>query len=928
MQPAIVNGGRAVSVSRHPFNDNNVIVASESGGLFRSTNGGINWSQVSGSTTFWFNDVKYYTANPNIIIATANPDWKVSNGGGIWRSTDGGASWAHMTLPPAAEGCSGDLTASCIDVEPGANRIWVGTSCGLVFSNDGGATWAFLSAVSGYNHESVIAILAPTMNNIKILTNDGVRVSTDGGANWTISNTGMPSRWYKDVHNGMACSPFNDHHIFLACNFLDIHDKWHHGLFLSSNNGLSWSNVIDEIDNPNRPPFVKIANNLAGISNSFDVYFSDGRCTFERATYINGTTPSITGSWVSLNMDHCDGSDLTFKADRKTPFILTSDGGLSNTSDNGVNWHLYAGGVSGYNALQMTEGTGQLHSNGGGSDLYFSTQDNSTWASPDNGNTWPSNYCCEGFYMRIPRNSLPAAQSKLTGVSCAGCGNYISGPLLTGVSVFPNPPNDAGNPCLLSPGNYIQNTAISGLTASIFALTTNNGGSWITRYGFPEDVRDLSKIAGEEDNPVIFTAVRRGSTPDGQEIVGIKKIVGVLDVGTPVVSDISGFGSLGIFPTMFAWYKPFGIDLHDPNHLIVPDIINSVVKVTFDGGASWHDDSILTNLVTQSGVFRFKTGPFCQITNISFDPDIPGRILVGTYQAGIFSSCNDGVSWNKLGGTEIIPEVSSFYFMGNNKVLVTSYGRGMWKLALDKCPSSVIPIDFVDQTKYMVKEPIIYYMGAWIPISKIDPEVCPKCGFFLVNDGDIRSYVMSEKTKEITQVLLSSGKITGYSAVDGSEIELPFQIGFSEKERDFRNDPKLKEIMNKNFMIKGLYLEGNIFKGLILSKFDVTKNQLPQKSAIKPNIYVRFRRDSIDKIEITGSAFENQNDLMITLDGKAIQLTEKPKFDDKGNFILTIKLPLTIGEHTIVVEQETSKGKIKEASSFVVPVSDIDLDKK
>lgn len=192
-------------------------------------------------------------------------------------------------------------------------------------------------------------------------------------------------------------------------------------------------------------------------------------------------------------------------------------------------------GASGYAALQITEVTGQLHADRKTSDLYFATQDNDIRASPDGGSTWPANRCCEGFFLNIWREPLAPADTRLTGVSCAGCGNFISGPLLAGQAGFPDPPNNAGNPRLLKPACYVSNTAISGLSASVFDLTMDTGGSWTPRYGFAEPVRDLSKAGGPVADPVVYVAVKLpGATPDGNEIVGIKRIAGVLGSGSPL----------------------------------------------------------------------------------------------------------------------------------------------------------------------------------------------------------------------------------------------------------------------------------------------------------------------------------------------------------------------------------------------------------
>ncbi|HET9056819.1 MAG TPA: sialidase family protein [Chitinophagaceae bacterium] len=922
MQPNVPNGGRAVSVSRHPSNNDVLVVASESGGIFKSVNSGTNWNRVSGSTTFWFNCIRYSNANPNTVIAVANADTKVSNGGGIWRSADGGNSWSHISLTPPAPSCPSDFGAFCIDIEPGTNRIWVGTSCGLAFSNDDGVNWNFISAVSGYNNQKVYAVLAPSANNLKILTDAGVRISTDGGNNWTVSNTGLPGYVAKGVHNQIACSPYNDQHIFWAFNFWGSDNQWHIGLYVSSNNGTSWTSLSD---NPgiNRPPFVRVAKSLSGNPNQIDVYMSDGGCNFKRATF-NDASLNIVGSWANLIVDHCDCADLCFKADGKTPLILASDGGLHKTTNNGATWTFTGGGSGGYNALQITELTGQLHSGDANADLYFATQDNNIWGSPDNGATWPNTVCCEGFFLNIPRNSLAATDTKLTGVDCGPCFNFISGPLLAGFSGFSNPPNDAGNPKLLKPANYIQSTSLSGIPGSIFVLTNNTGSSWTSRYGFPEGIMDLPKSVGNINNPVVYTAIRAaGTTADGQQMIGIRKAVDVLGTGTPVVSNVTGFGCLGIFPTMFAWYKPFGPDLFDPNHIIVPDIIDENVKITTDGGATWSVDSTLTNLVTNAGIFKFRWGPFTQISTIAFDPDNKGHILVGTVQSGAIRSCDNGRTWSKIIGTEAYPSISSFFFLKNNQVGVSSYGRGLFKLNLKPCPKIVIKPPRI----YQLEVPLIYYMGVLIPLKDIhNPDVCPRCGYFFVQNGDIRSYTQNKETGEIEEVFISGGKITGYS-YNGSPKQNEFRITTSDKTQDFSRDNTLSDLLAKNYKIKGLYLEGNLFKGLILSPKDLTEEHVPKQKKAGPSIYAILQTKDANKaaspsLIINGIGFERELPLELTVDGNRIELTERPKYDEKGNFQLTVTIPLTIGIHQISISQKTNTGVIKEVTIINVPAQD------
>lgn len=936
MPQNIRNGGRAVAITVHPSNADQIVVASETGGIFKSKNIGVNWSQVSGSSTFYFLDVAYLPVNPKFIIAVADADTRTISGGGIWRSTNGGKKWSKPVINPPTPDCEKNFSAFCLFAEKERNRVWAGTTCGLAFSDDKGATWQYLPAGKGYNNDKVYAVLAPTASRIIILTDAGVKVSMDNGSSWSVSNLGLPGDRRPDisnVHNQIAVSPYNYSHLYWVFNYWE--SDWHVAFYRSTNNGASWSKLIDK-DGLNRPPFVRIARSISGSANQYDIYFGDGGCGLERATVTDAANPTVS-AWTSLNFDHCDPADLAFSTDNKTPLLLATDGGLHITNNKGSDWTYTGGGKNGYNALQITEVTGQLHRDGNGADIYFGTQDNNIWASPDIGITWSGNKCCEGFFLNIPRQYYPTGQTKLTGVACGACGNFISGPLLAGHTGFPNPPNDIGNPCLLKPGHYIQNTKVPGLPGSIFALTADTGTSWTNRYGFPEEVRDLSKVSGPTDSPMVYTAIKvPGANPDGSETVQIKRIANVLAGSTtPLVSNINNFGSLGVFPTMFAWYKPFGVDPTNPNILIVPDIIDGVMKASTDGGATWNTDHTLTNLVTQGGKFKFTWNGFTQISAIGFDPDWKGHVLVGTQQAGVFQTFDYGAHWKKIKRSERIPLVSSFFFSGNGKVIASSYGRGLWRLKYKPLKKPVI----IFEMNKVYEEPVIHWKGGEVALSQIhDPDACPACGFFLVKGGTILDYRLGEDIGQIREVFLSGGEIKGYRW-DGEELDVPFAVSYRshEEKKDVESYIKtaIKQHSGKT-QVRGLFVERNILKGLIMASSDVTLDQLPKKKPLGPHILIDEIDSNLQRISVAGRmnpitvrayGFRSQYPVEIFLDGKVMQMEQIAKFDKKE--VLTFSIPklMGIGGHTILVKQSTPEGVIQDAITFIITVQDFPKEK-
>lgn len=926
MQPNIANGGRAVAVAVHVTDGNRIVVASETGGLFRSTNRGATWTHASAATTFGFTDALYVPSNPSVIVASAGADMRTVSGGGIWRSTDGGGTWTKAAMAAPTPDCTDRMAAFGLAADSSSNRLWVGTLCGIASSTDEGATWQYLTPGPGYTNDKTYAVLAPAANQLKILTDAGVKVSTDGGATWTVSNTGLPGYIAKGIHNQIAVSPLDHRHLYWAFNHWT--GGWRIGLYRSLDNGNSWTPVID---NPgiNRPPFVK-ATKLGGASSpTYELYFGDGGCAFQRATVTHGTTPTLS-SWAALSVDHCDAADLGFDTNGRTPLLLTGDGGLHNTSNNGLNWTFVGGGANGYTALQITEAAGQRHS-GTGFDLYFATQDNDIWASADSGTTWSARRCCEGFFLNIWRDFLAPADTRLTGVSCAGCGNFISGPVLTSQTGFPNPPNDAGNPRLLKPGHYIHNTKVTGVSANIFSLTTDNGAIWTPRYGFSEEVRDLSKVAGTTSDPVVFTAVKMpGTTPDLQENLGIKRITGVIGSGTPVISDVTGFGSLGIFGTMFAWYKPFGVDPQDPNHFIVPDIVDNVVKTSTDGGMSWATDTALTSLVTESGNLKFRSGPFTQITSFGFDPSCRGHILIGTLQAGVFQSLDNGANWTHVQDSQLIPYVSSFFFPEKGKAIISSYGRGLWKLRYD-CPTRDLrPPHFV------LLEPVIRWKGGYIPISQLrNPDACPVCGWVLAENGRILDYHIDETSGQIKHVWLSGGRLRAFGW-DGAEAKVPFDTSLADRLGEFAGDRDVQQQLSTgNLQVAGLFVEGAQLKGALLAKGEITMSDLPKKQPERPRIEVVFPGakgtvgipvGKLGPIVIEGTGFDHNVPIEVLVDGE-MQKIDGLRVDKEGRFSVTITPILAVGGHTILVRQKAEHGLIQDVFTFNVTVQDFPQDR-
>ncbi len=241
--------------------NHNILYAATSAGLYKTTNGGVNWTQISGyllkdmefkpgNTSImyggntigyiyrstdggqnWTTIVNEYSNNGRRVnLAVTEDDATVVyaimsyyNGGlfGIYKSTDSGASYTkvydgtaanHNLLGWKTDGSdsggqgSYDLTIAVSPTD--ANTVYVG-GVNSHKSTDGGATWKAVNCWTGsstYNKISAPVVHADkhmlkfrSSDNTLFETNDGgIYYTTDGGIAWTDKTNGMvPSQLYR-----------------------------------------------------------------------------------------------------------------------------------------------------------------------------------------------------------------------------------------------------------------------------------------------------------------------------------------------------------------------------------------------------------------------------------------------------------------------------------------------------------------------------------------------------------------------------------------------------------------------------------------------------------------------------------------------------------------------------------------------------------
>jgi hypothetical protein len=141
-----------------------MLYAGGSGGLYKSTNGGGSWSQVSNAASVSL--VVIDPSNPDTLYVGIVPS--PSELFGIYKSTDGGGSWS-----PANNGLiARNVFALAIDPSNPA-MLYAGTSAGVFKSINGGGSWSPLN--SGLPTTSVNTLAIDPSNPATLYA------GTDGG---------------------------------------------------------------------------------------------------------------------------------------------------------------------------------------------------------------------------------------------------------------------------------------------------------------------------------------------------------------------------------------------------------------------------------------------------------------------------------------------------------------------------------------------------------------------------------------------------------------------------------------------------------------------------------------------------------------------------------------------------------------------------
>ncbi len=232
---------RVYSLVIHPTN-NQILIASTNGGVYKTINEGVSWTKISTNTRMM--DLEYNPNNPSTIYAGTKD-------GDIYKSTNNGINWTEkysslderveIAVSPANPNI---LYAIVGKSDGGLKRILKSTDSGENFTEIHGSTpnlmaWSSDGSDSGGQQWYDISIaVSPIDANKVIIGGINAHRSTNGGSSWSCANCWIGSLTYNKGYHPVVHADKHNHRYRSNGDLFECNDG---GVYLSTNDGASWT---------------------------------------------------------------------------------------------------------------------------------------------------------------------------------------------------------------------------------------------------------------------------------------------------------------------------------------------------------------------------------------------------------------------------------------------------------------------------------------------------------------------------------------------------------------------------------------------------------------------------------------------------------------------------------------------------------------
>lgn len=635
--PPLANGqprglGRIASIAFDPTDANTMYTGTPSGGIWKTIDGGNNWTNISNNLPSLGVSAIIVTNN-FILIGTGDRDNNDADGIGVMKSTDGGQTWVMSSTG------MGSRTVNRMVKDPtDDNIILAATTSGIYRSIDAGATWSLRQAGNVYdmvfkpnNKDTIYAAIEGNPTIIR---------SVNNGGTWGSLTTSFPASARKAA---LAVTPDDPEYLYVVVTEFSVFSGLYRSIdggdsfalrsnspnLMSSNStgsgtsGHAWYNLAIAADPTNK-----------------DIVYVGGINIFKSTN--GGSTWNINGHWTGFGTTsptvHADNHVFEYSP-LNGKLYTGNDGGVYETSNGGTIWGIKSNGLN----------IGQIYKIGqstltkelvlaGYQDNGTSLYDNTNWSAIVGGDGMEciidptnTNYMYAETQRGIVRRSFNG------GLFFTTITNNLPG---TGAWITPYILDEADvNTMYVGYADLWRNDNVR-TTENWTQLTTLTGSSTIRFIEQSSANPDLMLFA-RSDNKMYISTDATSASPT------------FVEATLPIPQ------------------RPNSIETHPTDENIIYIVLPTRVYKSVDKGATW------TNISgTLPSGFTFNT--------IVYDKSALGESLYLGTEAGVFyrdSTMNDWIDF----GTNLPPvditELEIYYgaTRTDSRIRAATYGRGLWQ---------------------------------------------------------------------------------------------------------------------------------------------------------------------------------------------------------------------------------------------------------
>ena len=335
------SGGTIKSIS---VLNSSVLIGTNGGGVFLSTNSGLNWSNITGSLPTYYIYSTLNTPSYLFVGTTSN---------GVYRTSNNGINWIGL-----GTNISNRTVYAIITV---GGTLYAGTDLGIYRSTNSGIVW--LIDTAGIGNKQVYALAVLDTNIFAGTNNYGVYRKLISGGQWTPVNNGLPA------NVTIYSMSINDTTLY-ASRFLFVGTAGG-GVYKTTNRGANWYS-------------------LGSLSN----YYVYGLYTFNPSIVFMGEasrgiykTTNDGTNWTALNSGLLITSIGCLSGYSSSTLYagMQAGGGIYRTTNSGQNWSFSSDGINASIILSMLKVNQYLFAAAQNDGVFVTTNYGVNWNQRING---------------------------------------------------------------------------------------------------------------------------------------------------------------------------------------------------------------------------------------------------------------------------------------------------------------------------------------------------------------------------------------------------------------------------------------------------------------------------------------------------------------------------------------------------------------